>query len=214
MTLSPIRLEAAAITGSPGPLSLALAKAHCSVDASETEFDTLFDLYIDAAIAWAEGETQRSLVARQHVWTLRDFPRAYGRRAEIWLPRGKTQSVASIAYTTSAGAVTTITGPSSGSPSGTGWREELGGEMGGVLAPPRDEGWPSDVDCDAPAPVRVTFRAGWEVGEMPADMTRALMFAVSDMFELRGAADWKEAGGNFSFCETLVSGFRLPRIYG
>jgi uncharacterized phiE125 gp8 family phage protein len=207
MTLCPLRLDISALDASPLPLDLALVKEHLAVD--DDDSDTLIETLTVAAILWAEGATRRTIYAREHVWTLQDFPRDV--RREIRLPRGKTQSVASIAYV-AGGAVTTLTGPSSGSPAGTGWQEALGGDDGGVLMPVQGASWPS-VDADAVAPVTITFTAGWLAGEVPQDLLHGLLFSVSDGFELRGSGDLAVGGSHFALRELLVSPYRLKRWY-
>lgn len=206
MLLDPLRLEVSALDASPLPLSLSLLKDHLSVDGDDQ--DALIEAYALAAIHWAEGAARRTIYARDHAWVLRAFPSSsYG---EIRLPRGKTQSVESIAYSV-GGTVTTLTGPS-GSPAGTGWQEDLRGDSGGVLMPTRGGSWPS-TDLDVPAPVVITFTAGWLAAEVPDDITHALMFAVSDAFDTRGTADLGTTGKNFTTRQALVAPYRLKRWY-
>ncbi len=203
--LQPLRLDAPLGDLSPFPLDMTLVKQHVGADGSD--FDALLDLYARAAIEWAEGEMHRSIYQRPHVWVLREFP--YG-RGEIRLPRGKTQSVDSVAYVVN-GQTTTLTGPSS-TPAGSGYQEDLRGDDGGVIMPVRGGSWPS-VDLEVPAPVVITFTAGYPADEVPADMLRALLFAVADAFDVRGTADLRTAGGNLGAREALVSSYRLTRWY-
>jgi hypothetical protein len=207
MPLQPLRLDISALEASPFPLDMALVKSHVAVDGDD--FDTQLELYARAAIAWAEGAMRRTIYARSHVWVLRDFPR--DDLGEIRLPRGKTQSVESIAYSQN-GAIVTLAGPSSGSPAGTGYQEDLRGDDGGVLMPARGNAWPS-VDCDVPAPVSIAFTAGWLADEVPDDIIHALLFAVSDAFDTRGSADLTTFGKNFDTREALISAYRLHRWY-
>lgn len=151
------------------PLSLAQTKTFLRI--SSAEFDDLIDsMYLPAAVQWAEGYTRRSILAKTHYWVLQDFPSELPQA--IYLPRGKTQSVTSIAYTQN-NATTTLTGPTSGSPQGTGYRENLRDEAGGILYPNYNATWP-DVDTDAPAPVLITYSAGWTKATIPADIKNAL----------------------------------------
>jgi uncharacterized phiE125 gp8 family phage protein len=206
MTLCPILLDVSTLDASPLPLSLTLAKQHLAEDS--TDNDELIETYILAAIKWAEGQMRRTIYSRSHSWTLKDFPR--GPDQTIRLPRGKTQSVESIAYV-SGGSTVTLTGPSSGSPAGTDYQEDLRGDDGGILLPLSGASWPS-TDIDAIAPVTVTFTAGYLAAEVPQDIIHALLFAISDAFENRGTADMS-AGRNFDTRQALISPYRLHRWY-
>jgi uncharacterized phiE125 gp8 family phage protein len=205
--LKPLRLDVAALDASPPPIDLDLLREHCAIDGGE--FDALLTRYALAAIRWAEGVTHRSLFQRSHRWVLADFPRdCYGK---IRLPRGKCASVGSIAYM-AGGVATIITGPSSDSPAGTGWQEDLASDSGGELMPVQGGGWP-DVDRDAVTPVAITFTAGYPSGELPADVLHALLFAVSDMFDTRGSADLTVFGKNLTTRNALISLYKLVRWY-
>jgi uncharacterized phiE125 gp8 family phage protein len=208
MTLCPLRMEVSALDTSPLPLDLTLVKDHVAVDGDD--LDTLLERYTLAAVRWAEGSTRRTIYRRSHRWVLSDFPRVG--RLEIFLPRGKTISVESVAYTDTSGTVQTLTGPSSGSPGGTDYQEDLQGDDGGMLRPIRGEVWPA-VDTDAVSPVVITFTAGYAADEVPDDLIHAMLFAVSDMFDTRGSADLTVFGRNFETRELLASGYRLNRWY-
>lgn len=206
MTLCPIRLDVSALTSSPLPLSLTLVKQHVAEDS--TDNDDLLENYIQAAILWAEGSMRRTIYSRSHVWVLKDFPR--GPDQTIRLPRGKTQSIESVAFS-SGGSISTLTGPSSGSPAGTDYQEDLRGDDGAIILPTRGAAWPS-ADSDVPAPVVITFTAGWLASEIPQDIIHGLLFSVSDAFDVRGMADMTQ-GKNFDTREALISPYRLHRWY-
>jgi len=205
--LNPLRLDVAALDTSPFPLDMALIRLHCGIDG--TDFDTLLELYARGAISWAEGTMHRTVYVRSHTWVLRDFPRDACQ--EIRLPRGKTVSVESIAYVT-GGQTLTLTGPSSGSPGGTGFQEDLGAEDGGLLKPNISQTWPT-VDYDAVRPVTISFTAGYTAEEVPADITHAMLFAISDMYDTRGSADLTIFGKNLTTRESLISPYKLHRWY-
>jgi uncharacterized phiE125 gp8 family phage protein len=207
MTLCPVRLSIAPLEASPLPVDLDLLKSHCAIDG--TEFDALLTTYLFGAVAWAENAMHRTIFARTHRWVLRSFP--LDGSQEIRLPRGKTQSIESIQYSVN-GSTVTLTGPSSGSPAGTGYQEDLSGDDGGVLMPVRGSSWPS-ADEDAVAPVVVNFTAGWSAAEVPSDILHALLFAVSDAYEMRGEADVASVGRNLTVREILISAYRLHRWY-
>lgn len=166
------------------PVSLSLLKSQLRID--HEEFDVLLSsIHMPAAVSWAEGFMHRSILAKTHRLVLEDFPR--GRDQSIRLPRGKTQSVTSIAYV-SNNATTTLRGPTSGSPIGTDYREDLASNSGGVLYPAYNATWPS-VDTDNPSPVLITFSAGWLQSEVPGDIKNALTMYCSDALEIIGGSD-------------------------
>ena len=206
--LEPLRLEIDPLTASPLPISLSLVKDHCAIDTDD--FDALLDTYIRAAIDWAETTTRRTIYSRSHVWVLRDFPLTG--RQDIHLPRGKTQSVESVQYTDGDLVTQTLEGPSSGSPDGSDYREDLRGDDGGVLVPNDGETWP-DADTFAPDPVTINFTAGWLESEVPDNVTTAILFAVNDMYEMRGAVDVARAGARLDTREALIAPYRLMRFY-
>lgn len=211
--LCPLRLKVdPLVIGSPWPISEDLIKQHSRID--DADSDEVLEVYLKAAIAWAENTTHRTIFSRAHQWVLRDFPHVH--RMEIRLPRGKAQSVEGIAYW-SGGQTFNLAGPSAGSPAGVDYQEDLSGDDGGLLMPPQGGAWPS-VDCDVPAPVVVNFTAGWEVGEVPADVIHAVLFAIEDMFDVRGTPDFSPAmvgagGPRFATREALISPYRLTRWY-
>lgn len=210
--LCPIRLDIDELeASSPAIIDATLLKSHVRIDFDDD--NSLIDLYVQAAVRWAEGVTQRTIVQRSHQWVLRDF--GSSANEEIRLPRGKTASVESITYSVN-GSTTTITGPSS-SPAGTDYQEDLRGDSGGVLMPTRGSSWPS-VDADVPAPVVISFTAGWAQDQIPADLLNALMFFVADCYELRGETDFlphmaQSGGARFMARWNLISGYCLPRVY-
>lgn len=204
--LSPISLSIDTLSGSPLPVDISLLREHVATDG--TDSDTLLTQNLLAAVLWAEGAMRRTVFARRHIWTLRDFPR-YGSQV-LQLPRGKTQSITSIAYTL-GGSVQTLLGPSS-SPVGTSYQELLSGHQGAFLRPPQGSSWPS-VDVEAVAPVQITFIAGWLSSEVPKNVLQAILFAAEDMFDLRGDADLAQAGANLNGRYLLVSPHRIQRWY-
>lgn len=166
-------------------VDIKLIAAHCNIDLRDDSYDDeLLELYWRSAILWAEGQMKRTILARSHRWVLREFP--YDCFSEIRLPRGKTQSVDSIVYKVSSSPIT-LTGPDA-SPPGSAWQQDLTGDDGGVLMPPLGGSWPS-ADLNVPDPVVVNFTAGWELESIPDDILVALLFYVSDAFEIRGTDD-------------------------
>lgn len=209
--LCPLRLSVNALTMSPLPVDLTLIKTHCAIDS--TDLDDNIEIYLKAAVDWAEGSMKRTIFTRAHQWVLKDFPR--DGRMEIRLPRGKTQSVESIVYW-NGGQSYTLTGPTSGSPAGDDYQEALGDD-GAILMPLRGGNWPS-VDLDVPSPVTVNFTAGWASADVPGEIIHALLFSISDAIDLRGTADFSsqslsDGGPRYQVRETLISGWSLSRWY-
>ena len=200
----PLRISWDAITSYP--ITLQTIKDQLRID--HEQFDPLImSVHLPAAITWAETETKRSIVSREHRWVLDSFP--IDRQERLDLPRGKTQSVASIAYVTN-GSTTTLTGPST-SPVGTGWVEDLSGDSGGVLMPTQGNSWPS-ADIDHPNPVTVTFTAGWLAAEIPPDLVAAIIFYIGDAIDLPSSADLGQYT-DLNFKDGLVSRYRLGRWF-
>jgi hypothetical protein len=192
--------------GTPTTLPVSLQDVKDQLRILDDQFDPLlYDIHIPAAVNWAEGFMHRNIVSRSSTWVIQDFPR--GIDESIRLPLGKTQSVTSVAYTQN-NSVTTLTGPSSGSPEGTGYREDLTGDSGGVLYPPYNETWPS-VDTDAPQPIVITFSAGWLASEIPGQIKHAIYMYCADAIDVVGGADATKA--NLAAKETLLSSWRLLR---
>lgn len=195
------------LTASPLPIGLDLNKLQARVDGSDE--DDLLAVYIPSAILAAENFMHRTICARPHKWVLRDFPRTA--RQEIWLPRGKTQSVESIVYKR-GGATVTLTGPSSGSPPGSDWQEDLRGNDGASIMPLRGRTWPS-VDDDVPDPVVINFTAGWTESEIPEAIRHAILFAVADAFGVRNQEDYRQDLPRVFARERMLSDWAMARIY-
>jgi len=184
------------------PLDLDTVKNDLRISGNDLDTEIICQ-YIPDAVSWAEGCMRRSIISREHRWLLTDFPRTITQ--EIVLPRGKTQSITSIAYT-SNGAVTTLTGATT-SPQGTGYQEDLRGHAGRIM-PNRNASWPS-VDVDVPAPVVITFNAGWLTAALvPADIKRALTARIYEAMELNGLLMIRQ-GFDFEFTNKLISAWRV-----
>lgn len=216
--LCPLQLDIDALAiGSPWPIDEALIERHCRID--DDDDAALLEMYLRAAISWAENTTHRTIFNRPHRWVLKEFP--YHGREVIRLPRGKTSSVSVINYVAGRQA-RMLKGPTSGSPGGIDYQEDLGSDDGGALMPPQGGCWPS-VDCDAIRPVEIEFNAGWQPDEVPADIVHALVFAMADAFDLRlsegftGAnstsARIASAGTRLGARESLISPYILSRWY-
>ena len=181
------------------PWTLAEAKAHLriSIDAE----DAILRQYVKAARQWVEDETKRALVNQTWDYSLDAFP--YWR---IRLPLGRCQSVTQISYYDSSGAVQTLTGPSSGSPAGTDYQEDLSSDEGGILSPTPSGSWPSWQSYRMKA-VTVRFVAGYgsDPTSIPADLRFAVLYRLSDLYEYRGAFD----GDGTDRARNMVDSYRL-----
>lgn len=187
-------------------LDLALVKSFIRV--AYDDDDALIAMMVKSAVDWAENATHRTLIARGHEWTLQAFP--YADKA-IRLPRGKTVSVDSIAYVRNRVTVT-MTGATSSPAVSEDFQEDLSADSGGVLAPLQGQDWP-DVDCDAIAPVRIAFTAGYEPEALPAQLLHAVLMAATDAYDLRGSADMglDKAGAMLEARQSIVSQWLLAR---
>lgn len=171
------------------------------------EFDELIEtIHLPGAVKWAEAEMHRSILSKPHRWVLQDFPRTASQ--EIRLPRGRTQSVSSIQYT-SSNSTTTLSGSDS-SPEGSDFRQDLRSDEGGRVYPAHNNSWPS-VDIYAPAPVVITFNAGWTATQVPGDVKVAICMYVADALEVTGAMDVM-ANTDLTVKERLLTAYKLDRF--
>lgn len=208
-----LRLDYDALTGDNYAwiIDSDLLKKHGRIDFSDE--DANLEFYLRGAIEWAETATLRAIVAREHRLVLREFP-CWGRQ-EIKLPRGRATAVDSIQYV-AGGVAYDLTGPTSSSPQGSDYQEDLRDHRAGVLMPLQGSSWPS-VDYDAIAPVVVTYTAGWAASEIPPEIVTAIMFAAADAFDMRNSADVSamvlaNTGNSLAAREALISGWRLTTI--
>lgn len=200
------------------PLDMEKMKAHLAVDGDALD-SLIEDIYIPAAVNWAEGYMKRVIMARNIAYVLRDFPQDCGGlsrgRQEFRLPKGRTVRVEDIEYKDGNGTHK-MYGPSGGSP-GEDFQEDLSGDLGGILMPSRGQSWPV-VDTSELSPVVVSYVAGWETAaEVPAEIKHALMVAVTDMLELRGTSDMQQlisvltSGMTLQYRETLLSDYVIRK---
>lgn len=196
-------------------LDLDVLKAHCSIDGDA--LDDLLALYERAAIQWAEDEMHRTLLARVHSFVISDFPRCASSQ-QVTLPRGLCQAVQGIQYVRDGVAISML-GPSSGSPGSTEYQEDLRSINGARLMPAQTTTWPS-CDIDVVNPVVFNYTAGWaNAAAIPANIKHALMFAVTDMLEVRGVTDLSTlaaiaaTGKTFDARLALIGRYIINRVY-
>jgi uncharacterized phiE125 gp8 family phage protein len=150
------------------PVTLAEAKAQCSIDAGDTTFDTLLTGYIAAARGYVERYTGHILVRREMTEVLAGYPTC-ARRIELpWRP---IVSVDTIAHTDTDGADQTF--------------EDFMATIGRYpvrIYEGAGASWPSTLDNSA---VTVTFTAGYAAGEEPAELLQAMLLLIGHWFEVR-----------------------------
>ena len=154
------------------PVTLAELRAHCRVDG--TDEDTLLAIYLAAARRRIEEETGRALL-----------PQTWRQRLTIWpgsdpIPLGRTplRSIASVAYTDSAGDAQTLAAD-------TGYRLDADGEPP-RLWPVDGEAWPAVTE--GPAAFTVVFSAGYaDAASVPEPLKQAVLLLAGHAFSNREA---------------------------
>lgn len=163
--------------------------------------------YVSSARAWLEEYINRALITQTWQMTLPDFPYPYP--FEIALPLGRCSAVNSITYTDSAGASQTLTGPTSGSPAGTDYQEDLSSDEGARIRPPVAGEWPS-VQDEAIAPVTVDFTVGYgtKSSDVPDALRTSVLYRLTDLYEFRGSVDGNGTGN----AKMQASHYRLRKF--
>ena len=195
--------------GAASELALDLDSVKSDLRISTSHHDDILTCqYIPAAIAWAEGETNRPMVSKTCIDIFNDFPRwshDWRDNYTIYL-LGKVTTVASIIYVQN-GSEVTLTGPDA-SPAGTGFQQDKGDNFTRLM-PPRGGTWP-DVDSDVINPVKITYTAGWaNAEEVPADIRRAMTAHVYGAMELDGLLTIRP-GFDMDHASKLISAYRNP----
>ncbi len=148
----------------------------------------LVNQYIPGAFEWAESFLKRSLVQREHVLTLSDWP-----PAAIEIPGGSVTAIASIEY--EADGTQTLTD-----------YQSFFGVDASYIAPDVGDSWPA-LD-DVLTPVTVTYTAGYVT--VPAAIRRGLTAYIYGAMELDGLLTIKP-GFDSKFAEKLISPYRIVR---
>lgn len=179
------------------PVTLADAKLYLAI--YDTDWDTYLTTYaIPEARRWVETYTRRALITQQWRLTADRFPEASAGnpRADIMLPFGRCQSVEQIAYVATDLTTQTLTGPTSGSPAGTDYQEDLSDDYGGILRAPRNAVWPAVADVLGA--VQVTFTVGYGSTGAAVDwgLMSATKFMMANLFETRNEQDARYSADN------------------
>lgn len=144
------------------PVSLELARAQCSIDESDSTFDTLLATYIAAARQWVETYTGKILVQR----TVTDSHRRFCSWFDLnWAPFDP--DTVEVAYTDSAGAPQTLASAMIN---------------GGRVYPASNAVWPS---ARLNTGVQVRYTAGYADGEVPEALVQAILLIVAGWFMQR-----------------------------
>ncbi len=187
------------------PITLELAKGHLRVTTDDE--DSLVKTYIAAATKWAEEYMRRAVV--EQTWTLTGDLFPIRAPFTIGLPLGRCTAVNQIDYTDSAGAAQVLRGPSSSSPVGTDYQEDLSGDEGGRIRPNSDEDWPQTED-HIMAAVSIEFVVGYGAGgarTIPASVITGILYRLTDLYEFRGAID----GNGTANAKDQLSAYRLQK---
>lgn len=168
------------------PITLEQAKGHLRV--THDDEDAIIQLYLVSARRWVEEYLHRALIDQVAEITLDDFPL----RApfEIGLPLGRVSAVASIKYFDDGGSEQTLRGPTSGSPVGTDYQEDLTSDEHPRIEPPISSDWPQ-AEAHRLAAVTVQFTAGYGTkgSQLPASLMTGLLYRLTDLYEFRGSID-------------------------
>lgn len=171
------------------PVSLAEAKAQCSVDG--TEFDILLTGIIAAARQRAEHETGRALITQTRELVLDAFPKAFVLRG------APIQSLVSLTYIDAEGAEQTL------DPQDTLLDKD---SAPGYLVPAWGKAWPESRP--EPNAVRVRYVCGYGgAGAVPQGIKTWMLLAINSLFEQRGAF---AAGGTAPLPDRFWDGFLDP----
>lgn len=149
------------------PVTLAEAKLHCKVDASDD--DALITALIVAARQQAEHRTGRALVTQQWEFTRDSFPQ------QIELPRPALVSVQSVKYLDDNGALQTL--------ANTEYQVVIS-ELVGYLQPAYGKSWPS---CRVqPDSVVVAYTCGYgNAAAVPSSIKSWMLMAIGTWYAQR-----------------------------
>jgi uncharacterized phiE125 gp8 family phage protein len=155
------------------PVSLADAKRHLNIAASNTDHDVYIAGLITAARAQVEAYTNRKLLTQTVTRYFDGFPDGN----ELVLPYGNLASVTSVHYKGTDGNWTEFTS--------TYWTAQTEDEPGKVVLK-YNQSWPT-ATLHPSKPVRVIYSCGYGAtfGAVPASIRHAIKLIVSDLFEQR-----------------------------
>lgn len=157
-------------------LTTAQAKQHLREDLVDEDNDAYIDELVATTTRAAEDRTGRSLLLTTWRLTLDGWPRA------IHLPRGRIDSVTSVAYVDTAGTKRTL--------DSSAYQGALDA-VPGIVTPAWGTCWPT-ARCQ-PAAIEVVFVAGY--GTDPEDVPRPIVhwvkLALTDLYQRRSRSNDK-----------------------
>lgn len=152
------------------PVSLAEAKLHLAVDASDT--DALITLLIKAARRQSEHRAQRSWIDQEWTLSLDSFP------DDIRLHMGRVTAITSVSYVDGDGVTQAL--------DGLDYYLDNCGEYAQYIVPAYGTSWPATRD-QANA-VTVVYRAGGaDAAAVPEDVKQWILLLVGQWFRTREA---------------------------
>lgn len=150
------------------PVSLAEAKLHLRVDASDD--DTLIAAIVDAATVYCENIARRSFVTQTIDVAYDAWPSADG----FYLPRIPVQSVTSITYTDEDGSASTVSS-----------NDYIVDTYNGRIALKASATWPS-VTLQKINGVVIRYVAGYgAANDVPEQIKQAIKLVIGDWYEVR-----------------------------
>jgi uncharacterized phiE125 gp8 family phage protein len=165
--------EIAALWIGGGPIGLARAKAHLRVDWDDAENDALIAAQLRGAIAAIEKRTGRSLSPQAFTEWAPRFPACPEER--LTLARDPVASITSVTYVDAEGAEQTLD-PAD--------YRSIEGEPWSIIAP-----FGGSFPSTEPRPdaVRVSYVAGYDEGQCPADLQAAVLLMLAHLYANREA---------------------------
>lgn len=174
------------------PLTLAEAKLHLRVDASDE--DTYITGLIQAAREKAEHDTGRSLITQTWELALDEFP-----TAGIKLQRPPLISITSIKYDDEAGVEQTL--------SSALYTTDLYETVGRVM-PVYDTDWPNTLDSTNV--VRVRYTAGYgSASAVPQGIKNWMLVVIGQLYEERGMIGQPGVIGTLPYIDRLLDAYRV-----
>lgn len=186
------------------PISLAEAKAHCRVDADDS--DGLIAGYILAARQHVETVCNRALISQTYdLFIDRGWPYYFdfdwrSNRRQIELPKAPAQSVTSISYVDSTGSTQILAANQ--------YVVDVSTPIGRI-EPAYGVSWP-EVRCQ-PQAITVRFVAGYgsSPGDVPEPIRQAMLLLIGHWYESREATTLSSMDELPFSVASLLSSFRI-----
>ena len=182
--MNPARSVAPAVE----PVSLALAKSYCRVDASTD--DDLITLLIQAAREYVEEYTGNTLIQSTWQWTLHDWTNSRIIRPSgqwydwngdssgiLYIPNSPVISISSITYYDTAGTLQTLSAAS--------YQTQIKSNPGRLM-PASGYVWP-DIQSDNLSAITIQYVAGYgtQPENIPGEYRLAMLYLIVQWYEER-----------------------------